>query len=140
MPDNYHEPSHASMRATALMEGMPWSGEFAGARIGDLADEARPDIDPIESTETFYDALVPQAESVDVWKTTYMHVLAGPAAIVDWVRSTGLQPYVNMIRDEEAKKAFLKEYEKKIAECYSSMADGKVLLKYPRFFVVAVRK
>jgi trans-aconitate 2-methyltransferase len=59
---------------------------------------------------------------------------------VEWVKSTGLQPYLHRIGDETAKTAFLTEYEKKLKHAYPELADGKVLLGYPRLFVVAVRK
>jgi trans-aconitate 2-methyltransferase len=59
---------------------------------------------------------------------------------VEWVKSTGLQPYLHRISDEEAKSAFLAEYESKLKGAYPELADGKVLLGYPRLFVVAVQK
>ncbi|KAF1975698.1 S-adenosyl-L-methionine-dependent methyltransferase [Bimuria novae-zelandiae CBS 107.79] len=140
VPDNYHAASHALMRATACMPDTPWSPAFAHTRIGDVSDPSRPDLDPIEAPAAFYDALAEHAQSVDVWRTEYFHVLASPRAIVEWVKGTGLQPYLHAIGDERARKAFLEEYERKLAEAYPGLVDGKVLLGYPRLFVVAVRK
>jgi trans-aconitate 2-methyltransferase len=140
VPDNYHEPSHRMMRETALQAGKPWSGAFAGTQIGELEDAKRPDLDPIEEPSAFYNALVKHASLVNVWRTKYMHVLRDAGAIVEWVKGTGLQPYLNMIEGEEAKKAFLEEYERGLKGEYPELADGKVLLGYPRLFVVAVRK
>jgi trans-aconitate 2-methyltransferase len=51
-----------------------------------------------------------------------------------------LQPYLNRIGDEEVKRAFLGEYERRLRGAYGELADGKVMLGYPRLFVVAVRK
>jgi trans-aconitate 2-methyltransferase len=64
VPDNYHEPSHRLMRETASMTSQPWSSYFADTRIGDLGDKERPDLDPIESPNTWYNALIPHASSV----------------------------------------------------------------------------
>ena len=75
-----------------------------------------------------------------MWRTTFLHVVDGPKAVVEWVKGTGLLPYLNMIEGEEARKAFLSEYEGRLEGAYRRMKDGKVLLAYPRFFVVAVRK
>ena len=75
-----------------------------------------------------------------MWRTNYHHVLKDARAIVEWVKATGLQPYLNRIEDEAAKKAFLDEYEKRLEQAYPKMADGNMLLVYPRLFVVAVRK
>lgn len=140
VPDNYTEPSHRLMRETATMSGAVWAPFFADTRVGDVHDGARPDLDPIESPGEFYDALVPWASSVDVWRTSYQHVLKDAGAIVEWVKGTGLQPYLNRIEDEGAKKAFLEEYERRLKGEYRELVDGKVMLAYPRLFVVAVKK
>lgn len=140
VPDNYAAPSHAAMRATALVPDAPWTPFFANAAIGDLSNADRPDLDPIEAPNAFYDALQPFAASVDVWRTEYFHVLADARAIVEWVKGTGLQPYLHRIGDEGAKGAFLDEYERRVGEAYPALGDGKVMLGYPRLFVVAVRK
>ena len=141
VPDNYHESSHTLMRTVASLPSTPWSQYFASTSIGNLTDPTRPDLDPIEPPAEFYNALIPHAASVNIWRTTYHHVLNDAGAIVEWVKGTGLQPYLNrMGDDDDAKKGFLKEYERKLGEVYGELGDGKVLLGYPRLFVVAVRK
>jgi trans-aconitate 2-methyltransferase len=140
MPDNYHEHSHAAMRSTALVTGKPWSSSFSNAGIGKLNDPSRPDLDPIESAASFYNSLIPLSSHVDIWRTTYSHVLEDPGAIVEWVKGTGLQPFLNQMEGEEEKGAYLREYERRVGEGYPALADGKVILGYPRLFVVAVRK
>jgi trans-aconitate 2-methyltransferase len=140
LPDNYEERSHRLMRETAVAEGEAWSKYFADAQVGNLQNAGRPDLDPVEPAGTFYNALAPHAASVNIWRTEYQHVLKDAKAIVEWVKGTGLQPYLQRIEDEEAKNAFLGEYEKRLGEAYPEMADGNVLLTYPRLFVVAVRK
>lgn len=140
VPDNYTEASHSLMRTVASLPSQPWSTYFASTRIGDLSDTTRPDLDPIEPPSAYYNALIPHAASVNIWRTNYQHVLADAGAIVEWVKGTGLQPYLNRIEGEEAKKAFLAEYQAKLKEAYPELVDGKVILGYPRLFVVAVRK
>lgn len=140
MPDNYNEQSHSLMREVAKTAGSAWSPYFADAKIGDLEHGDRPDLDPVEPPRDFYNALIPHAASVNLWRTTYQHVLKDAGAIVEWVKGTGLQPYLQRIEDEEAKKAYLAEYERRLADAYEGMVDGRVLLGYPRLFVLAVRK
>jgi trans-aconitate 2-methyltransferase len=140
IPDNYHEPSHSAMRDTASLPSKPWSQYFAHANVGNLQNPDRPDLDPIESSAEFYNALIPHAAHVDIWRTTYSHVLDDAPAIVEWVKGTGLQPFLNLIEDEEAKKGYLREYEGMVRDKYPELGDGKVFLRYPRFFVVAVKK
>jgi trans-aconitate 2-methyltransferase len=142
VPDNYNEPTHRLMRDTALLPAQPWSEAFApdATRIGNLDDEARPDLDPIETPAEFYNALLPYAALVSIWRTLYIHPLGGAAAIVEWVKGTGLRPFLDRITDAAAREAYLDAYERGIEGAYEKTGDGKVLLGYPRLFVVAVRK
>ncbi|KAK4096661.1 S-adenosyl-L-methionine-dependent methyltransferase [Parathielavia hyrcaniae] len=135
MPDNYMEPSHLAMRETAASAG-PWRPYFEA-----LAPEQRPDLDPIESYLDYYDALKPHCRAVETWTTRYVHVLDdGHAGIVEWVKGTGLQPFVNALPTEGGvREAFVAAYKKRLEEVYPLAADGKVLLAYPRRFVAAFR-
>jgi trans-aconitate 2-methyltransferase len=125
MPDNLSEPSHRLMRETAA--AMPFAEKLQGA--------ARAPLPPVTS---YYDLLAPVAARVDIWHTHYYHPLADAAAIVEWVRSTGLRPFLDRL-DEEEQHAFLSRYSARIAEAYPPSADGRVLLKFPRLFIVAIR-
>lgn len=140
VPDNYHEHSHSLMRQVAQADDSAWRASFLDARIGVIEEGDRPDLDPIEPPHAFYNALAPHANLVNLWRTNYQHVLKDANAIVEWVKGTGLQPYLQRVEDGEAKKAFLDEYERRLAGAYPALVDGKVLLGYPRLFVVAVRK
>ncbi len=101
----------------------------------------RPERDPVEPPDELYDALIPLCSKVDIWRTTYHHILPGPGSIVEWVKGTGLQPFVNALPESGGvREAYLAAYEKRLAEVYPRLADGSVMLRYPRLFVVAVRK
>jgi trans-aconitate 2-methyltransferase len=125
MPDNMAEPSHVLMRRTAA-EG-PWAAE--------LADAARL---PLPPPRAYYDALRPFASRVEIWHTAYNHVLEGPEAIVEWVKSTGLRPFIDPLTPAH-REQFLARYLAHIADAYPRAIDGKVLLRFPRLFIVAVR-
>ncbi|CAI6332144.1 unnamed protein product [Periconia digitata] len=139
IPDNYTERSHALMRTVALTPSQPWSQYFADARVGDLQDSKRPDLDPIEAPSAFYNAFASEAATVNIWRTTYQHVLKDVPAIVEWVKGTGLQPFLHLIPEEEARKEYVKAYERELKNAYPELVDGKVLLAYPRLFVLAVK-
>lgn len=137
VPDNHDEPSHRAMREVALEREGPWREYFVTAAA---AAGERPDLDPVETPGEWYDALVPACRRVDVWHVLYQHVLDGPRAIVEWVRATGLMPFVNALPAGEVREAYLRAYEERLGEVYPRRADGKVLLRYPRLFVVATKK
>jgi trans-aconitate 2-methyltransferase len=93
---------------------------------------------PLPLPRAYYDALAPQAARVDVWRTAYQHVLANAAAIVEFIRSTGLRPYLDPLSEPE-RGAFLADFTARIAAAYPPLADGRVLLQFPRLFIVAQR-
>ncbi|GAB1316370.1 hypothetical protein MFIFM68171_06580 [Madurella fahalii] len=133
MPNNYDEPSHRAMREAAAFSG-PWRPYFAS-----LPPEARPDLDPIEPTMDYHNALQPHCRRVEIWTTQYQHALEDHGAIVEWVKGTGLQPFVNVLPDGEVRERFMREYRRRLENEYPWARDGRVLLTYPRRFVVAVR-
>jgi trans-aconitate 2-methyltransferase len=126
-PDNLDEPSHRLMREVAA-DG-PWAGKLA------LASKARA---ARRSAEWYFRLLRAHAPRVDVWRTTYFHPLAGARAIIEWVKGTGLRPFIDPL-DPAEREAYLARYEAAIAEAYPTEADGTVLLPFPRLFFVATR-
>jgi trans-aconitate 2-methyltransferase len=128
MPDNRQEPTHRAMRELASQS--PWN-----AAIGD-PEKVRTELLDIGG---YYDLLANEAAQVDVWHTIYQHVMASPAAIVEWVSGTGLRPYVDPL-PADLRESYLAAYERCIARDYPRRADGKYLLAFPRMFIVARKK
>lgn len=127
MPDNLEEPSHRLMHETAAAG--PWSGRLADA------SEAR---SLVHSPSHYYDLLKPFCGSVEISHTIYNLPLDGAGAIVDFFRSTALRPYLGPLSENE-REAFLSDYAARVAQAYPTRVDGKVLLRFPRLFLVAVR-
>jgi trans-aconitate 2-methyltransferase len=127
MPDNLTEPSHALMRAVAAEP--PWAPKF---RVP-IARE------PIAPAAVYYDLLIPDAARVDIWHTLYNHALPGASAIVEMVRSTGLRTFLDRL-DAAEQRDFLARYEAELAKAYPPLADGRVLFRFPRNVIVAVRR
>ena len=126
-PDNLDEPSHRLMRDVAA-DG-PWAEKLAGAA---KARAARRDPD------WYFRLLRRHASRVEIWRTTYFHPLEGAHAIVEWVKGTGLRPFLDPL-DPSGRAAYLAAYEAAIAGAYPAEADGVVLLPFPRLFFVATR-
>lgn len=123
MPDNFGEPSHRLMREAAAE--MPFATKLEGA--------AR---QPLPSVAAYYDLLAPHCARLDIWHTLYNHPLAGAQAIVEWLKSTGLKPFLERL-DAGERELFVAAYLEKIAAAYPVTATGKVLLRFPRLFIVA---
>jgi trans-aconitate 2-methyltransferase len=128
MPDNLDEPSHRLMRETA--DQGPWASKLAGAskaRVSGL------------DTNWYYRLLHDLGTKADIWRTTYYHPLVGGAgAIVEWLKATGLRPFLQPLNDDE-RSAFLERYQAALAKAYAVFPDGTVLLPFPRLFIVATR-
>lgn len=125
MPDNLGEPTHRLMVETA--QAMPFAAKMAGAARA-----------PLPPAGHYFDVLRPVAARVDVWHTIYNHPLAEAGAIVEWFRSTGLKPFLDPL-DADEQAAFLAGYRTRIAAAHPPMADGRVLLRFPRLFIVATQ-
>jgi trans-aconitate 2-methyltransferase len=128
MPDNLDEPAHRLMREVAAAG--PWSGKLANA-AGSRA--------PRRPAEWYYALLRPHAARVDVWRTTYHHVLTGGTdAVVEWFKGSGLRPFLAPLDETEA-EGFLSAYRTALVDAYPPLPDGSVLLPFPRLFFVATR-
>ncbi|KGF65479.1 trans-aconitate 2-methyltransferase [Pseudomonas lutea] len=125
-PDNLDEPAHRLAREIAA--GPQWAD-----RIGDVR---HPDRHP---APYYFDLLRPHCAEVDVWRTTYHHPLAGGhPAVVEWFKGSALRPYLQRL-DQAAQQDFLDTYLHAISQAYPLLADGTVLLPFPRLFIVATR-
>ena len=93
---------------------------------------------PAQSPGFYYDLLAPRARGLDIWQTTYEHVMPDAAAIVEWVKGTGLRPYLDALSEGE-RSTYLRDYTEAIAAAYPPRVDGKRLFSFPRIFIVATR-
>jgi trans-aconitate 2-methyltransferase len=121
MPDNTREPALMLMEkvATSLAQPSP-------AR----SDLPRP--------EDYYDLLRPLCRYVDIWHTHYNHVLEDHRGVVEWFKGSGMRPFLAP-SSEARREAFLARYTKEIRRAYPARSDGKVLLRFPRLFIIAAR-
>ena len=128
VPDNFGAPSHALMRDAAAAHRRSTDLLPAVSRLA------------VEPPETYLDLLAGFGCEVDVWSTTYLHVL-DPAGEVDdpvleWVRGTGLRPLLAVLTDVDEREEFLADYRARLREAYPRSAAG-VVMPFRRTFAVA---
>jgi trans-aconitate 2-methyltransferase len=135
VPGNHDAPSHVLLRTVAARE--PFAdvvGPVERRAVGDpadhLADLARPGWD------------------VDVWETTYTHVLPdaddGTHPVLRWISATGAQPVLHALDAHDAvhgtalRTLFDGELAAELAAAYPRTPHG-TLLAFRRVFAVARR-
>ena len=121
----YHLDSPAHRIIERLCKGSLWS------------EWLNPPPQPFEilGPDDYFRLLAPLARRIDIWQTTYWHVLENAAAIVKWMTSTGLRPYLNQL-PEDRRTVFLDAYGEAIALAYPPLPDSRVLFPFPRLFVL----
>ena len=125
MPDNRRQPSHVAMEEAG--EGTAYEARLKGKARGDMPTPAE-----------YYAGLKPLCSAFDVFHITYNFALQGAAGIVEWVKGTGLRPFLEALTPDE-QKDYLSRYQALIAKAYPEQADGKVLLHFPRIFILATK-
>ncbi len=121
MPDNWLEPTHVLMREVAYEQGYPDRGRA-----------------PLPGVHAYFDILTDAGCDVDIWRTTYYHIMDSHQSIIDWVSSTGLRPWLQDLSESEQRN-YLARYHELLQEQYPLQENGKILLAFPRVFIVARR-
>ena len=128
VPDNFEAPSHAFMRDAAAAHRRSAALLPAVSRL------------VVERPEIYLELLAGLECEVDVWSTTYLHVLdpAGDVEdpVLEWVRGTGLRPVLAVLTDSAERAEFLDDYRARLREAYPRTAAG-VVMPFRRTFAVA---
>ncbi len=128
MPDNLAEPAHQLMYEIA--NNGPWAD-----KLKDIAQMRA----PVYGADWYFEKIGSYCARLDIWRTTYYHPLAGgSAAIVEWFKGSSLAPFLSVLSDDE-RAQYLDSYTKALADAYSVSAQGKVILPFPRLFILGIR-
>lgn len=132
MPLAWSQPTHRLIRevlANCPPDGSPVGSDELRRRL------ARP---PVADAAHYYALLAPHLAAVDVWVTTYHHVLTGPEPVFEWVAGSALRPVLRDLSAAEQDR-FVPEYRRLLAAAYPRLATGDTLLPFSRLFIVARR-
>lgn len=126
MPRNHDRPSHQAAFEVA-MEG-PWR-----ARLEPLLRRR-----PVSEPEAYLRWLAPQAATLDLWETDYLHLLEGPDPVAAWTMGSFLVPLMEAL-EPGAREAFLAAYRRRLREAYPPDVSGRTPFRFRRLFIVARR-
>ncbi|MGY2893699.1 methyltransferase domain-containing protein [Deinococcus sp. UYEF24] len=125
VPGNFAAPSHLLL---AELQNEPrWKDRLAASESGPAS------LDPLE----YADLLTPLGFQVNAWETTYLHLLHGPDAALNWVRGTALRPVLSRLSPGDGAE-FEAEYGRRLCAAYPEGPSGTAF-PFRRVFVVARR-
>lgn len=125
VPGNFAAPSHV------LLHELADTDPYAAYTTGLLRPASAEPADYLADLSTL-------GCRVDVWETTYLHVLSGPDPVFTWISATGARPVLQALPDD-LRERFELEYQRRLREAYPAQPHGTVL-PFRRIFVVAQRE
>jgi len=123
MPSMHDAPLRALQNEVAKTG--PWAPHLANAGF------AR----GLLPTGTYYDVVRPLVKHLDMWETTFLHVLTGENAVTQWAEGSSLRPFLDAL-PAELKQPFRDAYSEALRPHYPRRADGTTLLPFKRLFIV----
>jgi trans-aconitate 2-methyltransferase len=127
VPDKWDAPSHTI--GFEIAADPRWREALDGA----IAEH------PLLPPEAYLDLLLPTAADVDLWRTTYFHVLDGPDPVVEWFLGSFLRAFLSRLSEEDG-RAFVDRYAEAMRAEYPARPDGRTVMPFPRLFLVARRR
>ena len=125
VPGNFTAPSHV------LLHELRMSSRWRD-RVGAVGQPA------VHEPAEYAAALAALGLAVDAWETTYLQMLVGPDAVLEWTKGTTLRPVLTALAEAD-REAFLAEYAVALREAYPTRNDGITPFPFRRIFVVAQR-
>jgi trans-aconitate 2-methyltransferase len=95
-------------------------------------------VQPVLPAADYHRLLAPFGET-DIWTTTYLHELTGEDPVVDWMKGTGLRPYLSRLTDPGEQADFLAAYAEALRPLFPQQPDGITLFPFPRLFLLLRR-
>lgn len=123
VPNNQFSPIHASLQETAAD---PRFKEYT-AQAGEMLN--------YQTGPYYYDLLSARLKELQMWETTYYHVMDNREEMLNWYRSTGMRPYLERLPDTLIDD-FIESMRKKIKKRYPVQENGKVIYPFKRLFAV----
>src|SRR5579875_2456348 len=126
VPGNFDQPAHTILREMAA--SARWRRALADAELGRQAGDAA----------EYAELLARPGYEVDAWETSYLHILPGENAVLEWAKGTTLRPVLAVL-DEQQAAGFLREYGERLRRAYNRRPFG-TMFPFRRVFTVLHRR
>lgn len=126
VPANFAAPSH---RSFAEQIASPQWRDRIDPRVADRPRSFEP--------VAYLEALLAFGASVEVWETTYYHLLQGPDPVLTWIRATALGPVLAALAPDDV-APFEAELGERLRAAYPEGLHGTVF-PFRRVFAIATR-
>ena len=88
----------------------------------------------------YYNILSRLSTKVDMWTTTYLHIMETHESLIEWYSSTGLKIYLERIGNDQEVRRFKNEILATCKASYPIQSNGKILFPFKRIFFVAYKR
>ncbi len=85
----------------------------------------------------YYNCLTRHSKRIELWETSYFHIMQSCHDILEMIKSTGMKPYLEKIHDDKMKKTFEIEVAGELEKVYNKQPDGAILFPFRRLFFIA---
>lgn len=123
VPGNFAAPGYTLLRA--LANNPRWTHKLHNAV--DHTNWA-------DTVDSYADVLLDAGMVIDVWETTYRHVLAGENPVLEWMRGTALRPLLAALSPNDVDE-FTAELKTELQQAYPASPHG-TLFDFRRVFAV----
>jgi trans-aconitate 2-methyltransferase len=134
----FQVPARRSTDAGEIMRGVATSPRWSD-RLGAIAGGNAPSAtgSPVREPVTYAHILARLGCDVDVWETTYLHLLPGEDPVLEWFAGTGLRPYLDVLKAEPvAEREFRAEVAAALRAAFPRREYGTIL-PFRRVFGIA---
>ena len=127
VPMYHNMPVSHAIETVSLTER--WKEQTSGAS----------DAFTFHSSDYYYDIMTAKVKSINVWETSYYHIMQSHQNIVEMIKSTGMRTFLDTLDTQEEKIEFEKDVLKEITKVYTLQKDGNVLFPFKRLFFIGYK-
>lgn len=124
MPRSFDEPVHQAISETVAAP--EWSSRLHGLTR----------VQPVLPPQDYIHILSECTQRIDVWETTYYHILSGENPVADWAKGAALRPFLAQLSDSD-QLHFLDDFAARVGRVYPQSANGKTVFPFRRVFIIA---